>query len=144
MSNKHFHFLIILLFSSVFLICLNPNQNRDSTYSEHLLSKSLEEQTGLKVGSDFTNISQIISFFDQTINGYRNQYNIPGITLSVVNSTNILHIRGYGYADIVQILLDNGANVNAKNKDGVNALMIAKSEELTEIVELLKQAGATK
>ena len=100
MSNKHFHFLIILLFSSVFLICLNPNQNRDSTYSEHLLSKSLEEQTGLKVGSDFTNISQIISFFDQTINGYRNQYNIPGITLSVVNSTNILHIRGYGYADI--------------------------------------------
>ena len=47
-----------------------------------------------------------------------------------------------GHAESVQVLLDSGTDVNAKNNDGTTALMFAEEEGHTEIVELLKKAGA--
>ena len=47
-----------------------------------------------------------------------------------------------GHIDIVKLLLDKGADVNAKSKDGDTALKAASVKGHTEIVELLKAHGA--
>ncbi len=44
--------------------------------------------------------------------------------------------------DVVEVLLNNGADVNVKNSDGRTALVLAKLYGYTDIVEMLKQAGA--
>jgi ankyrin repeat protein len=44
-----------------------------------------------------------------------------------------------GQTDIVELLLEKGANVNSKNKYGRTALSWASKEGRTEIVELLKK-----
>ncbi len=49
---------------------------------------------------------------------------------------------GHGHINTVQALLDAGADVNAKQKYGGTALKYAIAQGHTEIVELLKQAGA--
>jgi len=42
-----------------------------------------------------------------------------------------------GYKEVVELLLENGADVNAKNKDGMTALMYAAEKGYKEVVELL-------
>ena len=42
----------------------------------------------------------------------------------------------------MKLLLDAGADVNEKSNDGWMALMLTEKEGHTEVVELLKQAGA--
>lgn len=50
---------------------------------------------------------------------------------------------GYGFADIVQVLIEHGANVNVKEKDGTTLLMIILIKETTpEVVKLLLENGA--
>jgi CubicO group peptidase (beta-lactamase class C family) len=106
MNKKSFYFLLTILVYSSFVICPGLLQNQDYVLTEQNHYEFPEEDNYI-LESDSTNVSQIILFFDQTINNYKNQYNIPGITLSVVNSTNILHIKGYGYANIEENKLVN-------------------------------------
>lgn len=47
-----------------------------------------------------------------------------------------------GHSDIVQILLENAANVNAKNHDGNTPLLMAINHDHTEVIRMLKTAGA--
>ena len=47
-----------------------------------------------------------------------------------------------GHLDIAKLLLDKGADVNAKSKDGDTALMAASEKGHTKIVELLKARGS--
>ncbi len=47
-----------------------------------------------------------------------------------------------GKADVVKFLIENGANVNALTKVKANALFMAEEKKNTEIIELLKKAGA--
>ncbi len=47
-----------------------------------------------------------------------------------------------GQTEIVRALLDVGTDVNAKVNDGQTALMRAERNRQSEIVELLKKAGA--
>ena len=49
---------------------------------------------------------------------------------------------GIGHRGIVTALLANGAEVNAKDNAGLTALMQAEGNERTDVVDLLKQAGA--
>ena len=49
-----------------------------------------------------------------------------------------------GDPEIVQLLLDAGADVHAVNSNGETALKLASREEHTEVINLLKKAGATK
>lgn len=44
--------------------------------------------------------------------------------------------------EVVKLLLAKGADVNAKNKSGRAALMYASEKGYTEIVKILKAAGA--
>ena len=47
-----------------------------------------------------------------------------------------------GHQEIVQLLLDKGADVNAKKTDGVTALMVASRDGHQEVVKLLLDKGA--
>ena len=44
--------------------------------------------------------------------------------------------------EIVQILLEGGADINIRDEDGHSVLMIAKEEGHSEIAEFLEQHGA--
>jgi ankyrin repeat protein len=44
--------------------------------------------------------------------------------------------------ETVKILIDAGADVNAKTQKGDTAMMLAAREGHTEIADMLKQAGA--
>ena len=47
-----------------------------------------------------------------------------------------------GHAELVQTLLQHGAQVQGKAKDGQTALMVAEAKGLTKIMRMLQQAGA--
>ena len=49
---------------------------------------------------------------------------------------------GLGRTETVKALIELGADVNAKHKNGATALMAAAGQGHTEIVDILKQAGA--
>ena len=49
-----------------------------------------------------------------------------------------------GHIEIVKLLLDHGADINAKDKDGKTALDLARENNKEKIVEYLKQAKAKK
>ena len=54
-----------------------------------------------------------------------------------VGRTALTIASNYGYADIVSILLEKGADVNAKTEYGETAITIANEFEYPEIVELI-------
>ncbi len=133
MNKKNFHLLLIILILSAFTACINANQNQELVNTEQILNTSLEERSDFGIDADSTEISQIRSFLDQTINSYRNQYNIPGITLSVVNSTNILYSQGYGYANI-----EDNKHVNP-NTTLFRAASVSKLFTWTAVMQLYEQ-----
>ncbi len=55
----------------------------------------------------------------------------------------ILSDGGPRHQQIVQLLIEHGADVNLPDKDGVTPLRHARQRGYTEIVRLLEQAGAT-
>lgn len=54
----------------------------------------------LEPQADNYNVTQWKSFFDNEITNVMSVLNIPGMSLSVVNSTDILYKKGYGYASL--------------------------------------------
>ena len=54
----------------------------------------------------------------------------------------ILSNGGKAHQQIVQLLVDHGANVNLADKDGVTPLQHARERSFTEIERILLQAGA--
>ena len=54
----------------------------------------------------------------------------------------LIHAASHGDNAEVKRLLDTGADVNAVNKDGFTALMMAAEESHAEIVKILIAAGA--
>ena len=46
------------------------------------------------------------------------------------------------HLEVAKLLIEEGADVNAKNKDGFTALTWATLMEHQDVVELLKEAGA--
>jgi len=53
-----------------------------------------------------------------------------------------MHASMDGHPEIVQALLAKGAEVNAKDKNGETALMMASKRGQREVMELLIKAGA--
>lgn len=58
------------------------------------------------------------------------------------SNTALMYAAEFDYPDVVKVLLASGANVTPKDKDGETALMTAKRRGRTEIMQLLKDAGA--
>jgi len=56
----------------------------------------------------------------------------------------IHYAADYGQREVIQYLVDRGAEVNAKDKHGITALLAAIWEGHTECVRLMLQKGATK
>lgn len=59
-----------------------------------------------------------------------------------LGETALHYLAVENYADAVQLLIDLGANVNAKNEFGKSALEEAVQVEATETVQVLRRAGA--
>merc|ERR1712168_402319 len=57
-------------------------------------------------------------------------------------STALIEASRFGHKDIVKLLINNNANINAKNKYGTTALMSAAHEGYNECVEILLQNNA--
>jgi ankyrin repeat protein len=58
--------------------------------------------------------------------------------------TALMEASEYGYTDIARVLIKAGANVNAKNKYGETALVIAyQSQPDDDMAELLREYGGT-
>jgi len=60
------------------------------------------------------------------------------------DDTALIHSIRHNVDEIAQILIDAGANLNLRNKDGNTALIMAVREENKNIVQLLIAAGANK
>lgn len=56
--------------------------------------------------------------------------------------TNLIMAVDYNNEVVVRFLIKNGADVNAKTKDGDTALSLAVKQEYTNIIEILKANGA--
>jgi len=65
----------------------------------------------------------------------------PSSVLSMSMSA-LMRASWYGYTEIITLLLEKGADVNAKNDEGMTALMCASVYGYTEIITLLLKKGA--
>jgi ankyrin repeat protein len=60
----------------------------------------------------------------------------------VAGATPLYDAAGYGYAQIVSLLIEHGADINAKSFGRTTALAIAIQNNHLDVVNLLKKAGA--
>lgn len=71
---------------------------------------------------------------------------IAGVDMEYFGTTEHRNALGesvvFGHLEILQSLIDSGANVNAVNKDGQTALMLGAIYSQRECIEILLQAGA--
>lgn len=67
---------------------------------------------------------------------------INGLGWTALLEVVILGDGSQKYVDITEILINAGADLNIKDKDGVSSLAHAKKRGFTKIVELLEKAGA--
>jgi serine/threonine-protein phosphatase 6 regulatory ankyrin repeat subunit B len=51
-------------------------------------------------------------------------------------------VASYKYKDVVRLLIDAGADVNAKSNEGFTALMMASQHGHSNIAQMLIDAGA--
>ena len=70
----------------------------------------------------------------------------PSLVNATGHSNNTLLIRAaiFGKVEIVQLLLEKGADTGLKNIAGITALMAAAMEHRVEIIKMLLDAGAAK
>ncbi len=60
------------------------------------------------------------------------------------NETPIMSATWSGHAKVIKVFIEKGADVNAVDSKGRTALTIATDKKHSEIIEMLKQAGAKK
>lgn len=65
-----------------------------------------------------------------------------GLTTTSVNETDLLTAAFEGRADATKLLLRGPVNINAKDKDGFTALMMATDQNHVDIAQVLLQKGA--
>ncbi len=66
-----------------------------------------------------------------------------GVTALGASNTALMWAAGEGYLAIVKLLLDRGAEVNAKNAANYTALMFAAESDYRDVVSVLLDRGAT-
>jgi hypothetical protein len=75
----------------------------------------------------------------QLIEGDRSLLSVPG---GAARAVPLIQAAQWGHAHVVQYLLDQGADMGAKDKEGHTALTVASSRGRTAVVRLLLEKGA--
>ncbi len=96
--------LIILLIT--FNLVLISSQFSLRNNSDNLFVSSLIDEPDHNnlnaLAIDPNNITELQIFFDDLLEEHIDDYYFPGATLSVVNATDLLYLKGYGYANIAE------------------------------------------
>ncbi|MHA1954617.1 MAG: serine hydrolase domain-containing protein [Candidatus Heimdallarchaeaceae archaeon] len=94
-------FLLFMFVSGLISISLLSHSNVD--YNDNSFFRDFNSDITSnppKLVANPHNESDLQSFFDDLLENQLVDYNLPGVTLSVVNATDILYLKGYGYANI--------------------------------------------
>ena len=74
---------------------------------------------------------------------FLNSMEIQLTDITIEEGNSAFHLACYlGFKEVVQLLLDNGADINIKNKNGYNAIHYATFNGKYEIVDLLIKSGS--
>ena len=131
---------IFVLLLTLFLSCSNTNQeNQTSSISEETLENQAVVEVKEPANSiwisakkgDIESIKQHIAF--------GTDLNSQG---SSRNETALIIASCQGHSDIVELLINNGVNLDIQNDEGVTAQFCAVFFGQTEIVQLLYDAGS--
>ena len=131
---------IFVLLLTLFLSCSNTNQeNQTSSISEETLDNQAVVEVKEPANSiwisakkgDIESIKQHIAF--------GTDLNSKG---SSRNETALIIASCQGHSDIVELLINNGVNLDIQNDEGVTAQFCAVFFGQTEIVQLLYDAGS--
>ena len=131
---------IFVLLLTLFLSCSNANQeNQTSSISEETLDNQAAVEVKEPANSiwisakkgDIESIKQHIAF--------GTDLNSKG---SSRNETALIIASCQGHSDIVELLINNGVNLDIQNDEGVTAQFCAVFFGQTEIVQLLYDAGS--
>ncbi len=123
-SSKHYRWRrLLLLACSLLVTALGFKLYKDFWLDEPLISKA--------AAGDINGVQSLIS---------------RGASVNAIADdggyTSLMYAAWNGHTAIVKVLLAAGADVNVKNHLGVTALQLAESYNHTDIVDLLKKAGA--
>ena len=99
---------------------------------------SKDEDIALLKASSDGNIEEVKDLLSEERNFYRAKVDAR----TYYNDTALIYASENGHIEIVEVLLDNGADVNAYNNYGNTALMMASENGHIEIVEMLLKKGA--
>ncbi len=90
-------FFILSIISIPFLSNTNAEYYNNSSLNDLSFKNNNHQPTLVK---DPNNETELQLFFDNLLENQIIDYTLPGVTLSVVNATDILYLKGYGYANI--------------------------------------------
>ena len=132
--KKNTAFLLFLAFSLISVILLSPSNSNSIAYSslDYLEVNSEFNPTTLSY-NDPNNITELQLFFDEIFENQLTTYHLPGVTLSVVNATDILYLKGYGYADVEE------SKPVSPNTTMFRAASVSKLFVWTAVMQLVKQ-----
>jgi CubicO group peptidase (beta-lactamase class C family) len=99
---KNRKFLLVSLFGLILLSLLsNSSIGCKGEYVIDNFSSTRYTRTfSTKLSIDSHNVTELQLFFDNLLENQLIDFTLPGVSLSVVNSTDILYLKGYGYANI--------------------------------------------
>jgi hypothetical protein len=87
-------------------------------------------------------INEDADFYSFQMPSLQKQCLDPNYRTSGAGTTDLMLEAAYGRTDTVQALLEQGADVNAKDNYGITALIFAEGMGHAEIIRMLKKAGA--
>ena len=91
--NSFRNLLIILLIVTCYTVRLNPSEIR--THSEELDTKSLN----FRISNELSEFSES-KFIEKEANEFLQQWNLAGLTMSIVKDDKLVYAHGFGYSDV--------------------------------------------
>jgi len=124
----------LLVLTLILVIFLSPSNSNAISYSSlDYLEDNSEFNPIALAYNDPNNVTELQLFFDEIFENQLADYNIPGVTLSVVNATDILYLKGYGYANIEE------SRLVSPNTTMFRAASISKLFVWTAVMQLVEQ-----